>query len=949
MRIFLSGNEDTARWHLPVAQAKFNEFISRCESSGLKQNTFAFVFEDTGTQVFGQYSFGEASLQIYSPVRAITTSEKEQKTETVKSCPRTFYIETDTGYFWVAVGRNEVGELNVSLIPFVAMTQNSTNPLILEYIYPGIGHRTTGMLSGFVGDKRYVVTQQAAVFTGECEEKGTVTLPPTSASGRITTSVSEVNKHQYIVLSGENFSRSVKQISISINQEDTKVIADMKHAELDTIISAEGADLNVSVLQPNPCWIHRKCFGSYFSPNKTIGYHVDIGIDDDALGNMNSVTGGDLLDNDGGTGEALFNHTLDLYRIANIALFPISVSGDTVEVLLVSPTMGVDGAEKCWGGYGIVQNDAGCADYRQDFNSWLLSPRPVRATVNLASGQASYVDAGGEGASLTFVAKTWDGLFSAKMQYDREYSCDNAFYSDQELQAAGVPCRYDEECGGNCGVTYDPVGFNGTCPVEVTPWQHIALFFRENMLNSRRIFFCPGGGDPTPNSPQDMNGYYFMFDGFWHLDVGLHWSDQTITGNVCTICSVPAVGQNPGELIYFSVGSNVDPDWIMQNGHEYVKNLEVVLPLGYHEMPDSTNTYTTNFGFVARVPESLEAPHEPEIVTGGVEFASATVDGKIVKCERNLMSTPCDCDTNQIIIGQYSSLLLNGLTSVYVEGGCPPFQWRTSSGTLFEDSAGEIGRGNSFLTEDRGLYVMSGPCNETVTITDACARQVSITADTTSPVMNGPDVLYPGTTGVYSLDIGTDEVSYSGTLEFVNQDGMYFTLRMPADACGDEYAVTLSGCGVSTTMKVRPTLGVWRLIFNGSYGDAGWMNFPPIPGDNQWIDQPYSGAQVRSTAYHGKYYVSDIAGTYGVTSGIFTAEECEAQFATFGATTQALLWPTTNVADFINDMFSNNPDTALAKIPGFPFVRAAKGGFDRYGYYLFNNHWLRNIYEWVCT
>lgn len=947
MRLFVSGNEELARLLLPIAQSKVMEFAARCEKAGLKQNTYTFLFEDTGVSVNAQYAFGQLSMQLHAPF--VQQEEDAEEQETLPICPRTFFIVTGSGYFWVIVGRDEDGEASVSLLPFTATVPNPDNPLALDYVYPGMGHQTAGMCAGTMGDQRYVVTQKAAVFTGECEEKGTVTLPASSEDGRITVEALEEYSHEYIVLSGMDFARSVKRISITADQEAEELSIDLKYAELDTILSAEGAELPVSVLHQNPCWIHRKCFGSYFSPNKTIGYHVDIGIDDDALGNMNSVTGGDLLDNDGGTGEALFNHTLDLYRITNIALFPISVSGDTVEILLVSPTMGVDGVEKCWGGYGIAQNDAGCADYRQDFSSWLLSPRPVRATVNLASGQVTYVDAGGEGASISFDAKTWDGLFSARMQYDREYSCDNDFYSDQELQEAGTPCRYDEECGGNCGVGYDPVGFNGTCPVEVTPWQHLALFFRENMLNSRRIFFCPGGGDPTPSSPQDMNGYYFMFDGFWHLDVGLHWSDQTSIGNVCTLCSVPAAGQNPGELIYFSVGSNVDPDWIMQNGHEYVKNLEVVLPLGYHEMPDSTNTYTTNFGFVARVPESLEAPHEPEIVTGGVEFTSPSVDGKIVKCERNLMSTPCDCDTNQMIMGQYSYLALNSITSVYVEGGCPPFQWRTSSGALFEDPAGEIGRGSSFLTEDRGLYVMSGPCDETVTITDACARQVSIMADITSPVMNGPDVLYPGSTGVYSLDIGTDAVSYSGTLEFVSKSGIYFTLRMPADACGDEYTVTLSGCGVSTTMKVRPTLGVWRLIYNGPYGGAGCMDFPPIPGENLWMDMPYTGAMMRSTAYHGKYYVQDFAGTYGITSGVFTAEECEEQFAIYGATQIAAKWPTTNVAEYLNNLFGNDPDVCLAKIPGYPFVRMNKSWSGRYGYVLFNNNWNRNIYEWVCT
>ena len=67
MRIFLSGNEDVCRWHLPVAQARAQEFVERCEKAGLKQNAFHFRFDDTGTSVQARYVFGQLSLQIHAP------------------------------------------------------------------------------------------------------------------------------------------------------------------------------------------------------------------------------------------------------------------------------------------------------------------------------------------------------------------------------------------------------------------------------------------------------------------------------------------------------------------------------------------------------------------------------------------------------------------------------------------------------------------------------------------------------------------------------------------------------------------------------------------------------------------------------------------------------------------------------------------------------------------
>ncbi|MCE5199082.1 hypothetical protein LLG39_08905 [bacterium] len=939
MRIFLEGNQDLAKWHLPVAEAKFKAFVEMCKESGLKQDRFTFVFSEDGTTVYGQYYFGQESLQVYAPSRRVVT-EKSKGDLSDETKPKVFYVNTSKGYFWVEV-RYVDNAPKVILTPFVAVVGD-------EFVYPGFTLNAPGMLAGNFGDTqkaRYVLAQNGGVIGTELGVPGAIkSTAIIDKKSKITVAPRTTVTHDYVLMKSDGGKTAeVRRIKISADAVERLYFSINMTYEGET-------NLYVSTLRPNPCWIHRKCFGSYFSPNKTIGYHVDIGVDDEFLGNMQSITGGDLLDNTGGANESLFNHTPDLYRFASLLCFPLDVDDNDITLVMVSPTMGFadgpGGDKKCWGGYGITQTDAGCADYQRDFTSWLLSPRLVVATINTATGVPVFTEL----TSGKFKAESWCKDFSMSVIVDMKYDCGNVFFEQNGSELNGTPCRVDVECGGNCGVGNDPVGFNGNCPVEFSTWQHWALFFRENLRVQRHLFLCFGSDTPAPSSPAKMDGYYFMFDGLWHLDVGVHYSNETKLGNTCTLCSVPAAGQTPGELVYFTFGSNVDPNFVLQSGgHEYVQNLEVVAPLGWHDMPDGTYNVSSSFGFIAKVPESLAAPVEPVILVGGVEFASPEVDGSTVKCERYLMSRPCDCDTNQMILGQYSSLTLNSLTAVYVEGGCAPFIWVASSGHFQEDIEGTVSYGSRVVTDDTGLYIMSGGCHEKVTITDACARVVSIEANAQSAYINGPDVLAPGSSAVFSLSATiTSPIYYSGGLEFINQSGVHFTLRMPDNSCGGEFTVSLSWCGFTAEKKVRPTDGRWVLIYNGLYGGVGCMDFIPVPGNNAWIEQPYSGARIESTAYHGKYYIVDAVGTYGVTSGIFTAEECEDRFSAYGATQQGIQWATTNIADYINDKFLNNPDVALARYPGFPFVRAALSWSGRYGYYLFNNYWYRNIYEWVC-
>lgn len=90
MRIFFSGDEDVCKRHLPVVQARANEFAKLTEKRGLKQNAFTYSFDDTGAVVRGAYVFGQLSVSIDAPVRLSSGQKKETIIE-VKS-PEWIYV-----------------------------------------------------------------------------------------------------------------------------------------------------------------------------------------------------------------------------------------------------------------------------------------------------------------------------------------------------------------------------------------------------------------------------------------------------------------------------------------------------------------------------------------------------------------------------------------------------------------------------------------------------------------------------------------------------------------------------------------------------------------------------------------------------------------------------------------------------------------------------------------
>lgn len=818
MRIFLSGNEDVCRWHLPVAQAKALSFVERCEKAGLKQNTFHFRFEETGAVMQAQYAFGQLSLQMHAPF--IPVEEESSKEEEVFEVgQKTFFINTTQGYFWVEVRYDEEGLPVVILTPFVAKMV-ADDGISEEFIYPGMGMQSFGMLAGCIGgtpSQRYVLTQSGGVMVGEGEEKGTIKLPGTgSGNARITVNRNDTAGGFFCVL--ENADGKVAQVKvISVDLLAGELIVEMEHGVIDMLVEAETGNITSENFPKIPTYVHRKCTGSYFSPNKTIGYHVDAGSDDAYHGNTFAIPPGaqDKLDN-GMEGESYFNHSKDLYGIASLFAAPIEFSKANVSLVMVSPTLVWSVKEHddlCWGGWGQTQSAAGCIDLRGDFTSNILSPRFCKVDLSLGTRLISVFDL--SGASNTNSHKveieidSWCGSFGATAVSTAETQCGpKYFYEDTESGDIINPCSWSEDGTGICDTTAGG-SYLIEYAKEVSYFQHWVKNFKENLNIKRKVEFCFGKRSLIQNSNYRHINPYFLFDGLWHVDFGVMWLTSAGLTNTCKLCANPLFSQDPGKLVYFSYSGSVDKEWLLNHGTEYVRNLEIVEPLGMHSMPDSSaDGWGISLGFIARVPEELDAPHEPEVLTGGVSYPSEDAEGETVNCEYSLMSSPCEC-TGSVEWEEYSEdIKLGGIAHMYFTGGCPPFSW-TGGNVSFVDSSGAT-IDKDILKKTRSLYVKSNDeCSGEVKVYEICGESLSKSKSIIghSGSVVGPAVLEPGETAIYYHNLGPG-VAYTGSLPgatFENELGNGVIGTMPANAEGGAtYSVSFSGaCGSTAEMTVE--------------------------------------------------------------------------------------------------------------------------------------------------
>lgn len=809
MRIFLSGDENAARWHLPVSQAKVGEFVKETEKSGLKQNRFTFLFKETGAIVHAQYAFGQVSMQVHAPFIPMVEEivEEEEKPEVG---PKTFWVNTTQGYFWVEVRYDKEGLPVVLLTKFTA-TKLGADGITKEFIYPGMGMQSFGMLAGCIGgipSQRYVLTQSGGVMIGEGEEKGTIKLPGTgSGNARITVSRNDAAGGFFCVL--ENDSGKVAQVKvISVDLLADELVVEMNHGVIDMLVEAETGNITSENFPKIPTYVHRKCAGSYFSPNKTIGYHVDAGSDDGYHGNTFAIPPGaqDKLDN-GTEGESYFNHSKDLYGIASLFAAPIEFSKSSVSLVMVSPTLVwsvIEHDDLCWGGWGETQSFAGCIDLRGDFPSNILSPRPCLVKFSLQTSEITALNL----PSVEIDLESWCGVFGATAVSTLIEQCGPKFYYEKtELDDIAPPCSWTEDGTGVCS-QQQGTSYEVESAAEVSYKQHWVKNFKENLTIKRKVEFRLGKISRISSKNGRSINPYFIFDGLWHLDFGVMYLTSPSTKATCSLCANPPFSQVPEGLVYFMYQGE-DTEWVLTYGHEFVRNLEIVEPLGIHNMPDTSIGGVGEYlGFIARVPEELAAPHEPEVLTGGVSYPSESVEGEIVNCEYSLMSAPCLCDT-PVAWGAYSEdIVLGGTAHMHFTGGCPPFSW-TGNNVSFVDAAGNK-LDNDTLKKTRSLYVKStDECSGSVKVYEVCggnlSKSKSIIGHSGSVV--GPAVLAAGESAIYYHDLGPG-ATYTGNLPgtpFNGESGNGVIVTMPANAAnGAEYTVSFTGlCGSSASKSVN--------------------------------------------------------------------------------------------------------------------------------------------------
>lgn len=67
MRLFISGDEEVAKWHLPLSEQRLEVRVTY-KKRGLKQNTFYMNFDDKSATVVS-YCYGELNVGISAPPR----------------------------------------------------------------------------------------------------------------------------------------------------------------------------------------------------------------------------------------------------------------------------------------------------------------------------------------------------------------------------------------------------------------------------------------------------------------------------------------------------------------------------------------------------------------------------------------------------------------------------------------------------------------------------------------------------------------------------------------------------------------------------------------------------------------------------------------------------------------------------------------------------------------
>ena len=822
MRIAFTGNTLRCEEALPVAKARAAALKERCEKAGLSQDVDSYFDSSALAVVRIVYVFGELQVFISAEFESREEAEeKEEKREVPEHLPGTFYMITTGGFFWIKPKVVEGKLVDVELEAFEGIKINEETG---EYglRYPGIGLFSWGMLAGCIDDdprKRYVITQRRGVLVGEKENKGTIKMPPMLPEGtKITTGQTNAygaNPTYCLISNSKGQRASVSVLSVKDNpawdKSDPFYAIELKvsHAEIDMLLEGEGGNLTIKGLKKYPCFVHRKCSGSYFSPNKTIGFHVDIGTSDDFFGNPEKVGNAlaipgafvDHLNNglEGSSGFAgYFNHTYDLFRFAELLAGPLTFSHDSVSLYLCMPSMIWDhGEDRCWGGYGATQSLWSVIDLMKDFGRSVLSPRIVKVDYSIKTGKIlSEIEVTG-----TLNLFSWDRKHKALASISSSGSCSNSFTEDGDTYIM-KECEWSEEFdGGACSFFPENNNtFEGERGLRFEALHVGHEGFREKLSVSRQCSFSIGSAAGILQ-PDKM--FYLRHRGRWHVSFGGFAYRANIITERCGICSMPPFAAAPESKVLFYMP--YADEHIIENAVATVEGGLVMLTnleLMEYQFPLNPKPSTV-FGFLAYLPEELKAPTPPQVLTAKVSYTAKNIKNITIVCENSIMSQPCICP--EYYVGFPNFFYAGpGFTSFVdaqrlygrfgISGGCAPYNVRAQVGDMINEEGVNVGKSVSGI--DGGFFEVffeRGTCEPFVEITDVCGG-VSVLKDVNEGGqvgIEGPEFMLQGTEAEFYHGMG-ESVKYTGALPVVEELDQSYILRMP-DTQEDPVTIKFEG------------------------------------------------------------------------------------------------------------------------------------------------------------
>ncbi len=317
-RIVYYGDRYRAESYLPIALKRLADLKARMEAGNFLQLSRTMTLDD-GTYIRFRSMYGLDQIEIFAKPTEIFV-EAEPVTETEEETiiqEYTFYVDTDQGRYWVRF--SEVEDPETKIVEKVVQKIEYDE---LDESYENRGADTGHCRKSFeFYGQRYLLTSGGNAYDPD-------DYVVASYSGSDVQFL--VNQDQFAFFVPSTYTIDGQLFSFLQDGSGNATV------QAGSLIAMSEHYISTSSLKPIPHSIHMKCAGSYWQPQKTIGYEMDTGMetppwDEDRVDRLNNVSGlANQVDNNpdaafsggafGGSGaedgEYYFNLIKDLERLA---------------------------------------------------------------------------------------------------------------------------------------------------------------------------------------------------------------------------------------------------------------------------------------------------------------------------------------------------------------------------------------------------------------------------------------------------------------------------------------------------------------------------------------------------------------------------------------------------------------------------------------------------------